>query len=331
MAGVDEAAIFAAHCALVADHVGPGAAKAGRTHCLVGVHHDMVLGGLDDGVVIVIDERLAVVMLAVRDDISHITALYGIVSVLVHQGVGLLHPALVINCGRRAFVVHHKADALLVRIGVKCRQVEVRIRSDKVEDEVLLMAEPVFPAFVPAFDKEGVEAVLGCKVYVPAYVVVIGAMQPVRLGRCIVGYAKLHRREVESVRPLVSSGNQLPPYAHVLHRMDPADIVQGAGLVKVQNKAGCKHVCGRFTHHYGAPWAVARGLETTFHTLCIGGKPGTENELGVIQNQISGRIVQNFCLVDIDVQAFGGFHLKGCLYASVREAALRGIVQTHTA
>ena len=38
--------------------VGPGAAKAGRTGGLVGVHHDMVLGSLLDDIEIVVVHRL---------------------------------------------------------------------------------------------------------------------------------------------------------------------------------------------------------------------------------------------------------------------------------
>ena len=65
----------------------------------MGIHHDVVLGGFYHGTVIVGDERLAVVMLPERDNVAHITALHGVIAVLVHKGIGLFHPALVINGG----------------------------------------------------------------------------------------------------------------------------------------------------------------------------------------------------------------------------------------
>ena len=67
---VDAGAELVAHSALVADHVGPRAAQSRRTHCLVGVDHDVVLGGLGDGIVVVVDQGLAIVILAIGDNAS---------------------------------------------------------------------------------------------------------------------------------------------------------------------------------------------------------------------------------------------------------------------
>ena len=63
----------------------------------MGVDHDAVLGSLGDGVVVVVDERLAVVVLAVGDDFAHIAALDGVIAILVHQVVGFFHPALIVD------------------------------------------------------------------------------------------------------------------------------------------------------------------------------------------------------------------------------------------
>ena len=75
---------------------------------------------------------------------------------------------------------------------VKGRQVKVRIRGDKVKDKVFLVTEPVFPAFVPTLNQNGVKAVLGGKVYVTADVLVVGAVVAVRLGLAVIRYAKLY-------------------------------------------------------------------------------------------------------------------------------------------
>ena len=323
VAGLDGAAELRAHRALVADHVRPGAAQARRAHRLVGVDHDMVLRGLHDGVVVVVDERLAVVILAVRDDLAHVTALHGIVAVLVHQVIGLLHPALVIDGGRGAFVVHDEADALAVGILVQRRQVEVRIRGDEVEDEVLLVAVPVLPAFVPALDEETVEAVLGGEVDVAADVLVVRAVPAVRLGSGVVRHAQLHGRIVIRVGPLALAGDHLPPHAHVLGRMDPGDVLDGAGLVQVQDEAGSQHVGGLLAHHHGAPRALARGLQPPLDALGVRGQVRREHEVLVVQVQVRGGIVQHLGLVDVDVQAVGGLHLQGRLHAGLGELGLR--------
>ena len=199
MAGIDVHTELRAHGALVAYHVGPGAAEAGRTHCLMGIHHDVVLCCLNHGIVVVVDEGLAVVMLSIRDDVAHISALYGVVAILIHKIVCSLHMTLVVHRGRRTLMVHDDADTLVMGILVKGRKVKVRIRSDKVKDIVLLGAEPVFPAFVPAFNQDGVKSVLRGKVNVHAHILVVGAMAAVGLGLGVIRNAKLHRGEVGGI------------------------------------------------------------------------------------------------------------------------------------
>ena len=97
MAGLDALAELGAHGTLVADHVGPSAAQARRAHSLVGVDHDMVFGGLHDGIMVVVVDGLAVVAFAKGDDGAHVATLNGIVTVLVHQVICLLHPSFVIH------------------------------------------------------------------------------------------------------------------------------------------------------------------------------------------------------------------------------------------
>ena len=64
------------------------------------VDHDLVLGSLLDGIQVVVVERLAVMMLATGQHVAYVSALYGVVAILVHQIVGILHAALII--ARRA-------------------------------------------------------------------------------------------------------------------------------------------------------------------------------------------------------------------------------------
>ena len=82
--------------AFVADEVRVGAAETGRTDSLMGIDHDMVLRSLLHGIEIVVVQPLSVVMLAKRQDITHVTALHSIVAVFLHKVVGGIHVSLVI-------------------------------------------------------------------------------------------------------------------------------------------------------------------------------------------------------------------------------------------
>ena len=215
------AAVFAAHGALIAYHVGPGAAEACRTHRLMCIYHDMMLCSLDYGIVIVVDEGLAVVVFTVWDDIAYVSALDGVVAVFVHEIVGFFHVALIVHSGGRTLMVHHKADSLGMCIGIQCGKIKVGIRCHKVKNIVLLVTEPVFPALVPSFDKKCVEAVFCGKVDIAAYVLIVCTMLAVRFDSPVIGYAELDGRNVPGIAPLGFSGNHLPPHTHVLDRMNP--------------------------------------------------------------------------------------------------------------
>ena len=82
---------------LVSDKVWIGTAKTCRTDSLVCIHHDVVFGCFCDTIKVMIIEPLPVMMLATRDDVAYITALYRIVSIFVHQVVCSLKMALVIT------------------------------------------------------------------------------------------------------------------------------------------------------------------------------------------------------------------------------------------
>ena len=62
----------------------------------MGIDHDMVLRSLLHGIEIVVVQPLSVMMLAKRQDITHVTALHSIVAVFLHKVVGGIHVPLVI-------------------------------------------------------------------------------------------------------------------------------------------------------------------------------------------------------------------------------------------
>ena len=78
-------------------------------------------------------------------------------------------------------MVHHQLHSLRVGIFIEPVEVEVGIGSLEVEDIVLGLAEPVFPADVPSFHEDLVEAMLRREVDVAAYVLVVGSMDSVGL------------------------------------------------------------------------------------------------------------------------------------------------------
>ena len=83
----------------VAYHVRVGAAQARRTDSLMRIDHDMMLGRLADGVLVMIVHVLAIVVLAARENLAHVTGLDRVIAVLVHEVVGGIHVTLVIPYG----------------------------------------------------------------------------------------------------------------------------------------------------------------------------------------------------------------------------------------
>ena len=172
--GTTKGLILRSASTLVADKVGPCAAKACGAHGLVGVDHDVVVGRAANSVEIVVDLNLAVVVLATGHYIAYVAALDGVVAIVAHQLVGAVHVLLVVHDRRRRLVVHHQAHTLGVGIVIEGADVEVRIRRKEVEDILLRVAAPVLPAYIPAFHEHLAEAVLRSEVDVAAHVGVVG-------------------------------------------------------------------------------------------------------------------------------------------------------------
>ena len=81
MSGLNALAELSTHGTLVSNHVGPSAAETCRSHGLMGVYHNMMLGGLHDSIMVMVVDGLAVVAFAEGDDGAHIAALHGVVAV----------------------------------------------------------------------------------------------------------------------------------------------------------------------------------------------------------------------------------------------------------
>ena len=96
--------------------VGPGAVQSGGSYGLVGVNHDLVVGGTSDAVQEVVDRGLVVVVCAAGDDGSYVAALdYGVVVVL-HELVCPVEVTLVVDGRAGGLVVHDELDALALGV-----------------------------------------------------------------------------------------------------------------------------------------------------------------------------------------------------------------------
>jgi hypothetical protein len=91
-----ECLILCSACSLCTDEVRICTAETGRTYHLMTVEHDLMLGSLLHHVHVVVDERLAGVVLADRKDIADITALDSVVSVFVHELESLVEVAIIV-------------------------------------------------------------------------------------------------------------------------------------------------------------------------------------------------------------------------------------------
>ena len=211
----------------------------------MGIDHDVVLGSLGNTIEIMVVEPLPVVMLSTRNDIAYIAALHSIVAIFVHQIIGSLQMTFIVADRSRCLMVHHQANAFGVGVVVERLDIEVGIRSNEVEDIILAVAIPVFPAFVPAFDEHLAESVLGSKVDVFSHIGIVGGMQSIGLYLGIVGNPELHRRQVERVSPRLAATDHLPPYANIFDRMNPGGVLVLRSCGHRQQSAPFAKACGR--------------------------------------------------------------------------------------
>jgi hypothetical protein len=65
----------------------------------------------------------------------------------------------------------------------------------------------------------------------------------------IVGSIQLHGRIIMGISPLTLTGNHLPPYTYVLHRMNPGGILDLARLIEIENQVGRQYLTITPSHH----------------------------------------------------------------------------------
>ncbi len=110
-------------------------------------------------------------------------------------------------------MVHDEAEAFGLCVFGEGIDVVVGIWAGEIEDIFFPIAEPVFPALVPTFDEDAVEAMLGRKIDVTFYIGGIGSM--FSAGEGPIGLSYVH----------------FPPHANELLSLNPSGVLDFGGFV----------------------------------------------------------------------------------------------------
>ena len=294
---------------------------------LVGIDGDLVLSSFLDSVEVVVDHTLTVVVLTTWDDVAHVAALDGGVAIVDHELVGLIHMALVVPDRARGLVVHNDLHALALSVVTELSDIEVGIRSDEVEDAILAVTEPVFPTDIPAFDQDGIEAVLRSEVDVFLDVLRIGSVLTIRAYLRVVRLTDLHIRKVIGVGPRALTRDHFPPDPYIFNRLDPVGRLIGARLIEVVGELGGKDIARITADDSRTPRRVEGGFDVSTVALCIGGQLDTEGHRLVIQIKVDRREVDECSFVEVDVYALIALEHQRGLHAGLREGGLRAVLR----
>ena len=171
---------------------------------------------------------------------------------------------------------------------------------------------------------------LGSKVDVAAHIGIVRRMPAVRLGRGIIGNAKMHGREVIGISPRAFSGNHLPPHTDIFHRMNPRNVIVGTRLIEIQHEPGLQLFTSIVHHLNCPPRALARSLETAAPALGVRRKFRAESQCRRVQIEVHAGIIHQCSLMDIHIEPLVSLHLERSLHTCHRERSLRRIAAKRT-
>ena len=167
------------------------------------------------------------------DNVSHIATLYSIITIFLHEIEGCIEMSFVVTYARRCFMMHHEFNPFAVCIVIQSLDIKVRIRRNKIENIVFPAVSPVLPTYIPSFNENLLESISGCKVNVFLYVFCVRGMPSIRFCLAPINLIKLYRWELIRVIPTTFAYNHLPPYAAILHRMNPTGILKLTRFVEI--------------------------------------------------------------------------------------------------
>ena len=208
----------------------------------MGIDHEFIFGSFFGDALVVLGHPLGIVVLAAGDDSAYVAGFDGINSFGNHVGIGGVHAAFVIGDGAGGFVVHDEAEAFGLCVFGEGVDVVVGIWTREIEDIFFPIAEPIFPALVPSFDEDAIEAMLGRKIDVAFHVRGVGAVFSASEGP--IGLTHMH----------------FPPHAYKFLAFNPAGIFDFGGFIEVQNQFGSEDLFGFVGDDECAPRSGKRAL-----------------------------------------------------------------------
>ena len=107
--------------------------------------------------------------------------------------------------------------------------------------------------------------------------------------------------------------------------MNPGYVLVCARFIEVQHKPGFQLLAGVIHYLDSSPRALARGLHASLPALCVRGEGGNECQPVRVQYEMHAGIVDQSCLVNVDIEAVIRLHLKGGLHTGHRERSLGGV------
>ena len=229
-----ECLIFSSSCRFVANQVRISTAQTGRAYSFVRIYTNFVVGCLLHGIEVVVVQPLPIMMFTTGNHITYISALHGIVAIIHHKLIGLVHVTFVVAHRTGCLMMHHQLHAFALGIFIQHLHVEIGIRGHKIEYIILGFAKPVFPAFIPAFYQYLVQTVLGCEVDVLFYIFVSGTVTAVGLHFGVVHFTQFDGGKVVCICPGALTCNHFPPYTYVFHGLNPGNVLVSTRFVQVQ-------------------------------------------------------------------------------------------------
>lgn len=170
---------------------------------------------------IVVRHPLSVMVFGTRDEGSDIACFDSWIVVAVHIPKSVFHLAFVVDHGRSRLMVHDERDAALARIGRELGNVEVGIGAGETIDMLFVACPIVFPAFVPAFDEDGIEAMASGKIDVIFDMCGVGAVMSVGGQETVVGAPDEYVLLVGISPRGAASCEVFPPNSDVFHGTYP--------------------------------------------------------------------------------------------------------------
>ena len=134
----------------------------------------------------------------------------------------------------------------------------------------------------------------------------------------VVHRVEIHRSDIPGVGPGSLTAYHFPPHSDVLHRLDPADILNGARFVEIQHKSGFQLLTGIVSDLNRSPRRLRRSLDRAFSSGRVRSQGSLESQRLRVDLQMHAGVIQKRGLVNIHVDSVVRLHLKRGLHRICR-------------